>query len=241
MKRVKIFILTFVVLMFAVSSVISTQRNTQVTDILTHSMKTVGWTASELELEMLKFIQALRRTALNDMGAEDLQLRFELLWSRIGVLSVGEETREFRSQPGAIELLRNIKQRLVEIESEVLNLKMGEQNAIRIAQELKPLQTQVREFNIRSFSGDRAWAGLKHVYSLQNDANIFLFGLLLSGSILIFLVIRESAVNRKQALHDSLTGLANRHFFQYALEKTITNSQRNMQLEMRCFRRSHHV
>ncbi|SGZ03774.1 Sensory box/GGDEF family protein [Moritella viscosa] len=227
MKRVKILILTFVVLMFAVSSVISTQRNTQVTDILTHSMKTVGWTASELELEMLKFIQALRRTALNDMGAEDLQLRFELLWSRIGVLSVGEETREFRSQPGAIELLRNIKQRLVEIESEVLNLKMGEQNAIRIAQELKPLQTQVREFNIRSFSGDRAWAGLKHVYSLQNDANIFLFGLLLSGSILIFLVIRESAVNRKQALHDSLTGLANRHFFQYALEKTITNSQRN--------------
>ncbi|QUM84665.1 bifunctional diguanylate cyclase/phosphodiesterase [Moritella sp. 28] len=227
MKRIKLFVLIFVVLMFAVSSVISTQRYTQVTDILTHSMKTVGWTASELELEMLKFMQALRRTALNDMSAEDLHLRFELLWSRVGVLSVGEETRDFRSQPGAIELLRNIKQRLVEIESEVLNLKMGNQNAIRIVQELKPLQTRVREFNVNSFSGDRAWAGLKYVHSLHNDANIFLLGLLLSGCILVLLLIRESAVNRKQALHDSLTGLANRHFFQRDLKKTITHAQRN--------------
>ena len=213
--------------MFAASSIISTQRHTQVTDILTVSMKTVGWAASELELEMLKFIQALTRTALNDMRVEDLQRRFDLLWSRVGVLSVGEETREFRSQPGAIELLQNIKQRLVELEPEVLSLKMGDQNAIRIVQELKPFQTQVREFNVNSFSGERAWGGLKQIYSLQNGANMFLLGLLLSGSILVLLVIRESAINRKQALHDSLTGLANRHFFQNHLEKTIAHSRRN--------------
>ena len=227
MNRVKLFILTFVVIMFAASSIISTQRHTQVTDILTVSMKTVGWAASELELEMLKFIQALTRTALNDMRVEDLQRRFDLLWSRVGVLSVGEETREFRSQPGAIELLQNIKQRLVELEPEVLSLKMGDQNAIRIVQELKPFQTQVREFNVNSFSGERAWGGLKQIYSLQNGANMFLLGLLLSGSILVLLVIRESAINRKQALHDSLTGLANRHFFQNHLEKTIAHSRRN--------------
>ena len=227
MNRVKLFVLTFVVLMFAACSIISTQRHTQVTDILTVSMKTVGWAASELELEMLKFMQALTRTALNDMRAEDLQRRFDLLWSRVGVLSVGEGTREFRSQPGAIELLQNIKQRLVELEPEVLSLKMGDQNAIRIVQELKPFQTQVREFNVNSFSGERAWGGLKQIYSLQNGANMFLLGLLLSGSILVLLVIRESAINRKQALHDSLTGLANRHFFQNHLEKTIAHSRRN--------------
>lgn len=227
MKRVKFFVLTFVVLMFAASSIISTQRHTQVTDLLSLSMKTVGWAASELELEMLKFMQALKRTALNDMKAEDLQLRFELLWSRVEVLSVGEETREFRSQLGAMELLLNIKQRLVELEPEVLSLKMGAQSAIRIIQELKPLQTQVREFNVKSFSGDSAWGNQKRVYSLQNDANTFLLGLLLSGSILVLLVIRESTINRKQALRDSLTGLANRHFFQNNLEKTIVRSRRN--------------
>ncbi|MBL1418652.1 MAG: bifunctional diguanylate cyclase/phosphodiesterase [Moritella sp.] len=227
MNRVKLFILTFVVLMFAASSIISTQRHTQVTDILTVSMKTVGWAASELELEMLKFMQALRLTALNDMKAEDLQLRFELLWSRVDVLSVGEETREFRNQTGATEFLQDIKQYLVELEPELLSLKMGDQNAIRIVQELKPFQTQVREFNVKSFSGDKAWGGLKQIHSLQNDANIFFIGLLLSGCILVLLVIRESAINRKQALHDSLTGLANRHFFQNSLEKTIAHSRRN--------------
>ena len=123
--------------------------------------------------------------------------------------------------------MQNIKQRLVELEPEVLSLKMGDQNAIRIVQELKPFQTQVREFNVNSFSGERAWGGLKQIYSLQNGANMFLLGLLLSGSILVLLVIRESAINRKQALHDSLTGLANRHFFQNHLEKTIAHSRRN--------------
>lgn len=227
MKRAKLFVLIFVVLMFAVSSIISTQRHSQVTNLLALSMKTVGWAASELELEMLKFMQVLRRTALSDMRTDDLQLRFELLWSRVEILSVGEETRQFRSQPGAMEFLLNIKKRLVELEPEVFSLKMGDQRAIRIVQELKPFQTQVRDFNVKSFSGDGAWGDLKQVHSLQNEANIFLLGLLLSGGTLVLLVIRESAVNRKQALHDSLTGLANRHFFQKNLKQAIAHSRRN--------------
>jgi diguanylate cyclase (GGDEF)-like protein len=227
MKRFKFFVLIFAVLIFSVSSIISTQRHTQVTDLISLSMKTVGWAASELELEMLKFIQALRRTALNDMRAEDLHLRFELLWSRVEVLSIGEETQQFRNQPGSMALLLNIKQRLAELEPEVQSLKMGDQSALRIVQDLKHFQTQVRDFNVNSFSGDGAWGDLKQVYSLQNDANIFLLGLLLSGSILVLLVIRESTVNRKQALHDSLTGLANRHLFQKNLKKTLAHSRRN--------------
>ncbi|MFT5806379.1 MAG: GGDEF domain-containing protein, partial [Moritella dasanensis] len=227
MKRVKFIVLTIVILIFSACSIISTRRHTQVTDLLTLSMKSVGWATSELELETLKFMQALKLTALNDMRAEDLQLRFELLWSRVEVLSVGEETHQFRSRPGAMELLLNFKQRLVELESEVLSIKMGDESAIRLIQDFKFFQTQVRKFNVNSFSGDQAWGNLEQIQSIENDSKFYLLGLLLSGSILIILVIRESSVNRKQALHDSLTGLANRYLFQNNLKKSIFYSRRN--------------
>ncbi|UXI03305.1 putative bifunctional diguanylate cyclase/phosphodiesterase [Photobacterium sp. TY1-4] len=221
MRKVKILLVACMVLLFAISSVVSTQRQHQVSGLISLSIKTIGWSSSELEMETLKFMQALRRIALNDLSQEEVSLRFDLLWSRIDVLAAGEESRPFRNQPGATKLLQRFKRHLMAIEPEVFALKPGDQAARRLEQALIPFQQQVRNLNVQNAAGDKSWRDLQQISSLQHEANLFLLGLLLSGSILIFLLIRESTTNLKQALHDSLTGLANRHAFHLKLEQAI--------------------
>lgn len=227
MRKVKLLMLACVVLLFAISSVVSTQRNHQVSGLISQSIKTISWSSSELEMETLKFMQALRRLALNDLSQDELLLRFDLLWSRIDVLATGEESRPFRDHPGAVALLQRFKRHLVAIEPEVLNLMPGDQAAIALEQALTPLQQQVRLLNVQTAAGEKSWRELRQISGLQGEANLYLLGLLLSGSILIFLLIRESTTNLKQALRDSLTGLPNRSAFYQKLAQALANGHKH--------------
>lgn len=226
MKRFKLLVLTGVVLLFAFSSVISSQRHSQMTNLLSLSMKTVSWSAAELEMELIKLKHAFRRVALSDLPAEQARLRFEIFWSRVEVLAVGEEARDFRSHPGVELLLQNLEKSLTRMEPQVMALTDGDAGAAKLLRQLEPMEQQIRRLNVQSFSGDRALFSLKRVFDLQYEANIYLLGLLISGAILVILVIRESQNNRRQAMHDSLTNLPNRNLFQKRLELAISKGRR---------------
>ncbi|TKB48688.1 EAL domain-containing protein [Ferrimonas sediminicola] len=225
MKRFKLLVLVGVVLLFALSSAISTQRHSQMTNLLSLSMKAVGWSAAEMEMELLKLKHAFRRLALDDIDADEVRLRFEIFWSRIEVLAVGEEAREFRQHPGVAPLLTGIAGVLEEMDAEVAVLTDGDPRALELAARLVPLEQRVRRLNVESFTGDSALLSLKRVFDLQYEANVYLLGLLISGAMLVLLLIRESRNNRWQALHDGLTGLPNRTLFRRGLEQAILRAR----------------
>ncbi|UTV31031.1 putative bifunctional diguanylate cyclase/phosphodiesterase [Photobacterium atrarenae] len=226
MNRFKLPIAAVVVLVFAAISTISAKRHHQVTSLISVSLKSVGWASSELEIETLKFMQALRRATLNNIDDDELWLRFDILWSRLDVLSTGEETRPFRSQPDALLLLGDLKQFLSRIEPLLAQNSRSEAVMNATLEELERLYARVRTFNVKSFSGDRAWGSLQRLSLLQYESNFYLMGLLLSGGILIFLLYRANAENKRQARRDSLTGLANRYAFQNALAEATHRARR---------------
>jgi signal transduction histidine kinase len=87
-------------------------------------LTTNNWALSQLEFEVERFLGALDRFMLGvpDMDSNALTLRFDILWSRIPVLMLAEETAEVRTIDGAVELLEDFEAALNEIERDLLAL-----------------------------------------------------------------------------------------------------------------------
>ena len=220
-------ILLVVVTIFAGSAVFSYQRHTETSEQLAMVQKTGAWAASELEGDLQKFIHTLDMTGLGKRSAEDLQLRFDLLWARMDSLSTGSETLEVRSQSGAEQLFSELWQQMRFSEQALLALKPGDwEGSQRIAAPFRALQPQVREFNVKSF-----YAPAEMFPEMKAEEPIgfglSMLGLLLSGAMLVVLVVRESARNRMQALLDDLTGLPNRKYFNHQLRECELRARRS--------------
>ncbi len=213
-RIVRVIVLTLVVFAFALSSVVSFQRHSETSRYLAVTVKTGAWAASELEADMRRFMHALELFGLGGRDRDQLILSFDLLWARVDVLRVGEETREVREEPGATELLEVLARELRRSEADILNIRDAESPAVaKLQQRFSPLVPVIRELNVNSFSGPARLKLLQEVQEMQREFGIYLVGLLLSGMMLVLLLLRESARNRTQALHDPLTGLPNRKYF----------------------------
>lgn len=226
MSRVKLAIAAVVVVLFAMISTISAKRHHQVTSLISMSIKNVGWASSELELETLKFMQALRRATLNNIDDDELWLRFDILWSRLDVLSFGEESRPFRNQPQARPLLEDMRQYLSHIEPVLAHKSSSDPVVHEMLDDLTQLYRRIQAFNVKSFSGNQGWGSFLRLSQLQYESNFYLMGLLISGSILIFLLFRANATNQKLAQQDSLTGLLNRYAFHQKLNQVTAHARR---------------
>jgi|GEM_PF-324824 len=216
-----------VVLLFTVSSVMSYLQHTETSRLVSAAVKTGAWAASELESELLKFENTLVMVGLNEKKTDDLVLRFDLLWSRLEVLSTGRETAGVRALEGAAPLLQGLNTLVRDIEEKVISLQAGDKAAtVELVERLAPFKREVREFNVRAFVGSEARTKVIKSFEERESLSISMFGLLGSGAILIILLMRESARNRLQSLNDPLTDLPNRKAFQEALSLAALDSGR---------------
>ncbi|OMH27973.1 bifunctional diguanylate cyclase/phosphodiesterase [Motiliproteus sp. MSK22-1] len=213
-----------VIAIFAFSSIISYQRYTEASKILDVTLKTGAWASSELEGELLRFLNTLDLFRIGERTPNDLMLRFDLLWSRIQVLRVGEETEHLRELPGAQEMLNKLDQLMKEVDPVVLNLQVADiQTAEQLGERYRTFAPAVRRFNVESFSGRTKLLELRSTHDRQH---IFFLGLLISGAVLVLMLLRENARSRAQALHDPMTGLPNRKFFHDQLKIAEARSLR---------------
>ncbi|KEA64046.1 diguanylate cyclase [Marinobacterium lacunae] len=217
-------LLVIAVGVFAVSTMVSYQRHIESSQLISVTQKGSGWAASELEIELIKFTRILELVGLGRESTDELLLRFDLLWSRVEILSLGSESKELREVSGAEELLTALRSTLREIEPQVVSLEQGDLKvAESLIHRLNQYESQVRTFNVDSFNGPIAQGRIKRVFELNWLVSVSLIGLALSGALLIVMLIRESARNRHQSLHDDLTSLPNRKFVN---QKLVTAANR---------------
>jgi len=226
-QSLRIVVLAVVVLVFAVSTWISYQRHVETSQLLSVTQKGGGWATSELEFELIRFIHTLELAGLGQGSNAESVLRFDLLWSRVKVLQSGSETRGVREIPGAKALMADLHTELERIESEVLALSPGDSaTAGRLAERLEPFERRVRAFNVDSFTGMQAQERIRRVFELNGIAGASMVGLILSGALLILMLIRESARNWHQSLHDELTRLPNRKYINLKLQGAGRSARR---------------
>lgn len=215
----RIVLLVLVVVIFAVSSGLSFFRHAETSKMLEVTLKTGAWAASELEKDLLKLVHSLELFQFGQSTPEELELRYELFWSRLNVLKTGDETSEIRQLEGAAELLINLERTLRVKEQSISKIVDGDsQAAAELIQELKQLVIPVRQLSVFSFNGKDRILKLQLAKKLQYEFGVSLIGLLVSGLLLVIMLLQQSARNREQALHDSLTGLPNRKFFKEQLK-----------------------
>ncbi|WP_375057874.1 putative bifunctional diguanylate cyclase/phosphodiesterase [Zobellella sp. DQSA1] len=228
MNKLKLLLLTIVALLFGFSSLYSYNRDLDVVQYVSATIKAVGWASSELETESLKFDHALTELMAGTNDEANLQLRFELLWSRIEVLLQGEESQPMREQPGVLPMLQLFHEQLEQWEGRVYALTAADRAAIiQLQQELVPYRDLAREVNVDSFSGANVWHQLNIIQDIRIRSMLYLAGLLLSGGLMLWLLLRENRSNRYLAYHDMLTGLPNRMFFYQLMGKAMARAHKD--------------
>jgi diguanylate cyclase (GGDEF)-like protein len=200
--------------------------------------------ASRAEFELQRLLVTLDRYAMGraDVDHQEVLRRFEIFWSRLPLLAEGADSVSIRSLEGAATVPQMIAQ-LERLEPAVKALRRGDRVAYRpISDKLqsfaKPLLALSRDVKASVGLNSDAQRARKHGLYLEQLG--YLLGILISGSILIGLLWRETRHVRRLladattarnriwhlAHHDPLTDLPNRWLYNDRLDQALRRGQR---------------
>lgn len=209
-----------VVLIFLFSAIISFVQLRQSLNILDNRYGNSVWGLFQLGAELHRFDDALELYHTNPAALKQLQLRYDILWSRFPILLEGVDAKHLENVAGATSILNNCFTLIKSLEEDFFGtppVKPEGIYSIKTALKLhieaiKKLSLQNYHYNNQSFNRDD-----REITSLQEQLIILIMGLCISGSALLWMVLRESKINRYQAEHDSLTQLPNRVYLRKKL------------------------
>jgi diguanylate cyclase (GGDEF)-like protein len=236
-------LLAFAVLVFTGCLLFSVHRIKQQHEVDLRQVDASLWLASRAEYELQRLLSTLDRYALAraDVAHEDLLMQFEIFWSRLPLLVEGIDSTSIQSVEDAT-VPRMIAE-MERLEPAVVTLRPGDRTAyLRITDALEsfdaPLRRLSREVKATvGLNSDAQHARQRRLYLEQLGS---LFGILISGSFLIGLLLRETRRVRRLladattarnriwhlAHHDPLTDLPNRWLFTDRLDQALRRGQR---------------
>ncbi|MGH6901191.1 MAG: diguanylate cyclase domain-containing protein [Geminicoccaceae bacterium] len=236
-------LLAFAVLVFTGCLLFSVHRIKQQHEVDLREVDASLWLASRAEYELQRLLSTLDRYALGraDVAHEDLLTQFEIFWSRLPLLIEGGDSASIQSvEDATVPQLIAEMQRL---EPAVMTLRPGDRAAyLGIADTLQSFDAPLRRLSraVKATVGlnsDAQHARQRRLYLEQLGS---LLGILISGSFLIGLLLRETRRVRRLladattarnriwhlAHHDPLTDLPNRWLFTDRLDQALRRGQR---------------
>ncbi len=120
--------------------------------------KTAVFMTAQVEVEYFKLLQTLDEFMHNDgtASSDALLERFDILWSRMPVILVGEEGAAARAIDGAVGLARKLEATLSEIEPLITELRPGDTATYaRITAALEPFARPIHQVVVDAHLKDR--------------------------------------------------------------------------------------
>ncbi len=184
---------------FAAIGFMSIRKNVE--DLRVISQDNILWTASQMEVELLRFHNSISQLKgeQTEAALENAKERFDFLWSRVFIMRkgrVGELIRSYDEGHGTLDALATY---LIEIDPVLQSLDPTDTETMAgISADLEELQKGLRLFTLQVVRGDTASAALvrnKIEDSAQTTALISLGAVFLSV-LALMLILRE---NRRQS------------------------------------------
>jgi PAS domain S-box-containing protein len=169
------------------------------------SKEMISWSTTQAEHEYWRFIETLGRfhDKDNPPPKDDLLLRLDILWSRINITEQGAVGRRILSIDGVGSAIAAFKFTLVEIEPAVIALAPGDNAAIETIRGLLLAHAtalyQVSE-KTHHFEQNRQFALIDRAARTYLLAAVSFLGVLVTGSVLIFLLMKELKRSRRLLL-----------------------------------------
>lgn len=183
----------------------------------------VPWSLMQLQLEMGRFLDAVRLLHADAIGKDELSLRYDILWSRIPILLSSQFKDTLSERPDLWLLIRQIDTRVRGLEQSVADLQPGSPDYRFILAELTPyLEPLSRTVTATMHGNVRFYAEYDQAYrKLGQRLYAQIVGSFITLALLLLLLLRELRRYWIQQLQDPLTGLPNRFALQRRMAPMI--------------------
>ncbi|GGB51920.1 GGDEF-domain containing protein [Oceanisphaera marina] len=180
----------------------------------------VPWSLMQLQLEMGRFLDAVRLRHADAITQEEFMLRYDILWSRTPILLSNQFKNTLSERPDLWLLIRQIDTRVHELEPSVQALQPGAADYLLILTELSPyLEPLSRTVTATMHDNVRFYAEYDQAYrKLGKQLYHQIIGLFIVLGLLLLLLFRELRRYWQLQQQDPLTGLPNR----FALQRHLT-------------------
>lgn len=186
--------------------------------MMTKHTQLSAWALAQLEIETLEFVNELNIFLVkNDSSISELNLRYDILWSRYETFLTSDETKEIRKLYDSELVINNafISLKKYENDIEVGNL----DNLVRLSYELEEMTPEIRNLMIANFTGE---SSLQKLAVLEENKSSVVFNLIVIMIIIIFLtykLYRDARAQELIAWYDPLTKLKNRNYLLKNIDK----------------------
>lgn len=180
--------------------------------------RTNYWHMGQLVLESQRFCDGLRLYRAGALSRDDLTLLFDLLWNRVDIFLVSEESAELRRQGGMVEATRSLFDNLKRLAPRIDGGELGpgpmmDELVERVTNDIRRIEVLEQE----ALTGEQRQSSVQHIRRDLRWLQISQLLLLLAGMVLVLALCRANDQNRRLSLLDPLTRLGNRRAFYQAL------------------------